>query len=151
MEPTQVVDVLALVGDTSDNVSGVPGIGKKGAIDLISQFGSLNSLLEQADRLKGKQRETLTTHREDALRSQSLVTIRTDVPLEIDFESLRYQGASRDKCYSLFSRLAFRSLMNEYAPSADTTATAYSLITTRGQLDALIAAVGPRASSRWTS
>jgi DNA polymerase-1 len=140
VEPTQVVDVLALVGDTSDNVSGVPGIGKKGAIDLISQFGSLNSLLEQADRLKGKQRETLITHREDALRSQSLVTIRTDVPLEIDFESLRYQGASRDKCYSLFSRLAFRSLMNEYAPSADSTATAYSLITTPGQLDALIAA-----------
>ena len=137
--PGQVVDVLALVGDTSDNVAGVPGIGKKGAIDLISQFGSLSSLLEQADKLKGKQRETLTTHREDALRSQSLVTIRTDVPLEVDFESLRYRGASRDKCYSLFSRLAFRSLMNEYAPSADSTTTAYSLVTTSEELEALIA------------
>ena len=137
--PGQVVDVLALVGDTSDNVAGVPGIGKKGAIDLISQYGSLSSLLEQAEKLKGKQREALTTHREDALRSQSLVTIRTDVPLDVDFESLRYQGASRDKCYSLFSRLAFRSLMNEYAPSADSTTTAYSLITTSEELEALIA------------
>ena len=139
VDPAQVVDVLALVGDTSDNVSGVPGIGKKGAIDLISQFGSLNSLLEQADKLKGKQRETLTTHRADALRSQSLVTIRTDVPLEIDFDALRYGGASREKCYDLFSRLAFRSLMNDYAPSADTTATSYSLVTTREALDALVA------------
>ena len=89
----------------------------------ITQFGSLDALLEQADELKPKQREALTTHREDALRSRELVTIRTDVPLEVDFESLRYRGASRERCYELFSRLAFRSLMNEYAPSADTTAT----------------------------
>ena len=92
--------MLALVGDTSDNVAGVPGIGKKGAIDLISQFGSLDACSNSADELKGKQRETLTTHREDALRSRELVTIRTDVPLDVDFESLRYRGASRDKCYS---------------------------------------------------
>jgi DNA polymerase-1 len=147
VEPRQVVDVLALVGDTSDNVSGVPGIGKKGAIDLISQFGSLDALLASVGTLKPKQREALTTHREDALRSQSLVTIRTDVPLEIDFESLRYRGASRDKCYTLFQRLAFRSLMNEYAPSADTTATAYTLVTTRQQLDAVIA--GCRAAGEF--
>jgi DNA polymerase-1 len=139
VEPGQVVDVLALVGDTSDNVSGVPGIGKKGAIDLISQFGSLNDLLAQAAKLKPKQREVLTTHREDALRSQALVTIRTDVPIDIDFETLRYRGASREKCYALFSRLAFRTLVNEYAPSADTTATSYSLVDTRDALDTLIA------------
>ena len=94
VKPSQVVDVLALVGDTSDNVAGVPGIGKKGAIDLVTQFGSLDALLERAAELKPKQREALTTHREDALRSRELVTIRTDVPLEVDFESLRYRGAS---------------------------------------------------------
>ena len=59
MKPSQVVDVLALVGDTSDNVAGVPGIGKKGAIDLITQFGSLDALLEHAAELKPKQREAL--------------------------------------------------------------------------------------------
>jgi DNA polymerase-1 len=147
VEPGQVVDVLALVGDTSDNVAGVPGIGKKGAVDLISQYGSLDALLSQADRLKPKQREALTTHREDALRSQSLVTIRTDVPIQIDFETLRYRGASREKCYALFSRLAFRSLMNEYAPSADTTATTYSLVTTPEGLEALVA--GCRAAGEF--
>ena len=80
VKPEQVVDVLALVGDTSDNVAGVPGIGKKGAIDLITQYGSLDALIARAGELKPKQREALQTHREDALRSRELVTIRTDVP-----------------------------------------------------------------------
>src|ERR687895_1929529 len=69
VKPSQVVDVLALVGDTSDNVAGVPGVGKKGAVDLVTQFGTLDALLERAGELKPKQREALTTHREDALQS----------------------------------------------------------------------------------
>jgi DNA polymerase-1 len=138
VRPSQVADVLALVGDTSDNVAGVPGIGKKGAVDLISQFGSLDALLERAPELKPKQREALTTHRTDALRSRDLVTIRTDVPVDVDFESLRYRGASRERCYELFSRLAFRSLMNEYAPTADTIQKQYALVPTEAELDALI-------------
>jgi DNA polymerase-1 len=139
--PHQVVDVLALVGDTSDNVAGVPGIGKKGAIDLITTHGSLEGLLSHVDTLKPKQRETLTTHREAALRSQTLVTIRTDVPLEVDLEALHYKGASRERCYDLFSRLSFRSLMNEFAPSADSAPTDYSLVTSDAALDALVSAV----------
>ena len=139
VKPSQVVDVLALVGDTSDNVAGVPGIGKKGAVDLITQFGSLDALLARTGELKPKQREALTNHRDDALRSRELVTIRCDVPIEVDFESLRYRGASRERCYELFSRLAFRSLMNEYAPTADTITKDYALIATEAQLDALIA------------
>jgi DNA polymerase-1 len=138
VKPSQVVDVLALVGDTSDNVAGVPGIGKKGAIDLVTQFGSLNALLERAAELKPKQRETLTTHREDALRSRELVTIRTDVPVEADIASLRYRGASRERCYDLFSRLAFRTLVNEYAPTMESTPHDYQLVTTAAALDALV-------------
>ena len=138
VKPSQVVDVLALVGDTSDNVAGVPGIGKKGAIDLVTQFGSLDQLLERAAELKPKQREALVTHRDAALRSRDLVTIRTDVPVEVEFESLRYHGASRERCYELFSRLAFRSLVNEYAPSADTIEKDYSLVTTDDDLRALV-------------
>ena len=137
--PPQVVDVLALVGDTSDNVAGVPGIGKKGAIDLVTQFGSLDALLERVDELKPKQREALTTHRADALRSRELVTIRRDVPLDFEFEALKYRGASRERCYELFSRLAFRTLVNEYAPTADSITKDYSLVATARELDALVA------------
>jgi DNA polymerase I len=139
VRPEQVVDVLALVGDTSDNVAGVPGIGKKGAIDLVTQFGSLDALLSRTDELKPKQREALTTHRSDALQSRELVTIRTDVPVEVDFESLRYRGASRERCYELFSKLAFRTLVNEYAPSADTIQKDYRLVVTPEDLQALVA------------
>ena len=138
--PSQVVDVLSLVGDASDNVSGVPGVGKKGAIDLITAHGSLDALLERAGELTQKKyRETLLAHRADALRSRELVTIRRDVPLDFEVESLRYQGASRERCYELFSRLAFRSLMNEFAPTAETIQKDYALVVSLPELDALIA------------
>src|SRR6187401_2225327 len=139
VKASQVVDVLALVGDTSDNVAGVPGIGKKGAIDLITQFESLDGLYEHLNDLKPKYREALTAHREAALRSRELVTIRSDVPLDIDFEALRYRGASRERCYELFSKLAFRTLVVEYAPTADSIAKDYRLVTTREELAALAA------------
>jgi len=139
VKPSQVADVLALVGDTSDNVAGVPGIGKKGAIDLITQYGSLDALLEKAAELKPKQRETLVTHRAAALQSRELVTIKTDVPVEVDFEALKYRGASRERCYELFSRLAFRTLVNEYAPTADSIQKDYTLVRTVDELAALVA------------
>ena len=137
--PSQVVDVLSLEGDASDNVSGVPGVGKKGAIDLITAYGSLDTLLDQAGDLKRKTyRETLLAHRDEALRSRALVTIRCDVPLDFEFESLRYRGPSHERCYALFSRLAFHSLMNEFAPTADTIDQNYALVVTLTDLDALI-------------
>src|SRR6185503_5993 len=139
VQPAQVADVLALVGDTSDNVAGVPGIGKKGAIDLITKYESLDTLLARADELKPKQREALVTHRAAALQSRELVTIKTDVPVDVDFEALRYRGASRERCYELFSRLAFRTLVNEYAPTADTIEKDYTLVGTLEELDALLA------------
>src|SRR5712691_3428975 len=120
VRPSQVADVLALVGDTSDNVAGVPGVGKKGATDLIVQYGNLDALLEKAGELRPKYRDALTAHRSDALQSRELVTIRTDVPVDVDFESLRYRGGSRERCYELFTRLDFRSLKNDFAPTADT-------------------------------
>src|SRR5262245_16689827 len=138
VKPSQVVDVLALVGDTSDNVAGVPGIGKKGAIDLLTQYGSLDNLLAHTAELKPKQREALETNRDQALQSRALVTIRTDTPIEFDLESLRYRGASRERCYELFTRLAFRTLVNDYAPTADSVQRDYALVTTTAELDALV-------------
>jgi DNA polymerase-1 len=96
-------------------------------------------MLDRLDSLKPKQRETLSTHRADALQSRELVTIRTDVPLDLDFEALRYRGASRERCFELFSRLAFRTLVNDYAPTVDTIQKDYALVTTLAELDALIA------------
>jgi DNA polymerase-1 len=139
VKPTQVVDVLALVGDSSDNVAGVPGIGKKGAIDLVTQFGSLDGLFAHASELKARQREALESHRDVARRSRELVTIRTDVPLEPDFETLRYRGASRERCYELFTRLDFRTLVNEYAPDASSVQADYRVVATEPELDALTA------------
>ena len=139
VKPAQVADVLALVGDTSDNVAGVPGIGKKGATELITQFGSLDELLARTGELKPKQREALTTHREAALRSRELVTIRCDVPLDVDFESLRYRGPQRQKAYDLFSKLAFRLILTDYAPTAEDIQKDYALVSTPAELDALVA------------
>jgi DNA polymerase-1 len=139
VKPTQVADVLALVGDTSDNVAGVPGVGKKGAIDLISAHGSLDALLDQAaDLPQKKYREALIAHRREALQSRELVTIRRDTPVDVDFESLRYRGGSRERCYELFTRLAFRTLVNEYAPTADTIQKDYSLVVELEELERLI-------------
>jgi DNA polymerase-1 len=103
--PAHVVDVLALVGDTSDNVAGVPGIGKKGAIDLVSKYGGLDSILDRAAELKGKQGEALVAHRADALKSRELVIIKTDVRL-LDLESCAI-AESASAAYALFTGWRF--------------------------------------------
>jgi len=145
--PAHVVDVLALVGDTSDNVAGVPGIGKKGAIDLVSKYGGLDSILDRAAELKGKQGEALVAHRADALTSRELVTIHTDVPIALDLETLHYRGESRERCYDLFTRLAFRSLVNEFAPDATSVEKDYVLVRSLDELDRIIDAL--RAAGRF--
>ncbi len=139
---SQVVDVLALMGDAIDNVKGVPGIGEKGARDLIAAYGSLDALLEGLDSVpQRKYREALAAHAEAARRSRDLVRIRTDVPVSLDLEALRFRGASRERCYELFMRLGFRSLVAEYAPTAETVARAYRIVASRTELDELAAAV----------
>ena len=118
--PERVIDVLSLMGDAVDNVKGVPGIGEKGARDLIAAFGSLDALLDGAARVPQKRyRDALLSHAEDARRSRELVTHphrRAPAPQP---ESFRYRGAHREQCYELFSALGFRSLTNEYRPNRD--------------------------------
>src|SRR3989440_10095020 len=92
--PAQVVDVMALMGDTIDNIKGVPGIGDKGARDLIATYGSLENLLAHAAEIKQKRyREPLLANMESARQSRELARIRTDVPVEFDPDALRYAGA----------------------------------------------------------
>jgi DNA polymerase I len=136
--PDQVVDVLALMGDTIDNVKGVPGIGEKGGRDLIAAYGSLDALLEHAPQVPQKRyREALIANAAEARRSRELLRIRTDVPVDFDISAFRYRGASREACYELFSELGFRSLVMEYAPTADTISKDYRLVTTPDGLAAL--------------
>ena len=127
--PGQVVDVLALMGDSIDNIKGVPGIGEKGARDLIAKYGSLEALLEHAAEVSNKRyREGLLGHADDARQSRELARIRTDVPIDFDPAAVRYRGVSRERCFELFTRLGFRSLVMEYAPTADTVGKDYALV-----------------------
>ena len=129
--PAQVVDVLALMGDTIDNVKGVPGIGEKGARDLIATYATLDALLDRAAEVPQKKyREALLAHTAEARQSRELLRIHTNVPVEFDITAFRYRGPTREACYELFSELGFRSLVMEYAPTADTTAKDYQLVTT---------------------
>ena len=136
--PSQVVDVLALMGDSIDNIKGVPGIGEKGARDLIAAYGDLKNLLAHASEVSNKrQREGLLNHAEDARQSRELARIRTDVPVEFDPEALRYRGPSPAVCFELFTRLGFRSLVMEYAPTAETIGKDYALVETADAVAAL--------------
>ena len=127
--PDKVIDVLALTGDAVDNVKGVPGIGDKGARDLIAQFGSLDALLEGAATVQQRRyREALLANADAARASRELVTIRTDVPVERDPDSLRYRGPDQAACYALFSSLGFRTFTSDFAPTAATVATDYAVI-----------------------
>ncbi len=136
--PGQVVDVLALMGDSIDNIKGVPGIGEKGARDLIATYGSLDALLAHAAEVPNKRyREGLAAHADDAIRSRELARIRTDVPVTFVADDLRYRGASRERCFELFTRLGFRTLVPEYAPDARTIGKDYEVVGTQTDLQRL--------------
>jgi DNA polymerase-1 len=142
VRPDQVVDVLALMGDSVDNIKGVPGIGEKGARDLISTHGSLDALLEAAPALTQKRyREALLAHAESARASRELARIRTDVPVTFVADDLHYRGPSQERCFALFSSLGFRSLTQEFAPRAATSSRDDRVVGSLDDLDRLIDAV----------
>ena len=110
--PERVVDYLALVGDSSDNVPGVKGVGEKTALELLNTFGDLDAILAGADRISGKRaREAVLQHADLARLSRELVTIRRDVPLPLDLESLRIGPPDVGRLTELFTELEFRSLI----------------------------------------
>jgi DNA polymerase I len=138
--PEQVVDVLALMGDTIDNIKGVPGIGEKGARELIATYGTLENLIAHAGEVKNKRyREGLQAHADDARQSQMLARIRTDVPVPFDADAMRYRGATRERCFRIFNELGFRAFVGEYAPTADTISKTYRIVNTEADLAALAA------------
>ena len=112
--PERVTDVQALAGDSTDNIPGIPGIGLKTAAELVNMFGSLEGVLEHAAEIKqNKRRELVMAHKEDALISQKLVTLKPDVPVELPLQDLRCMAPHQDILLSLLERHAFKSLKNK--------------------------------------
>ena len=108
-DETQVRDFLALMGDASDNVPGVPGIGKKRAADLLRAYGSVEGIYDHIDELKGKMKENLLEHREQLEASRHLVTIVTDVPIEVSLEEMTRGAQDLQRLVDLYDELDFRS------------------------------------------
>lgn len=116
--PEQVVDVVGLMGDAVDNIPGVKGIGEKTAVALIQKFGSLESLYAHLNELENlglrgtsRIRKALTDQKEAAFLSRRLATVRTDAPVEVKLEQLRYAGPRKDKLHELFTQLEFTQLL----------------------------------------
>ncbi|MEX0662453.1 MAG: DNA polymerase I [Balneolaceae bacterium] len=113
--PHQVIDVLAMIGDASDNIPGVPGIGKKGAPKLVNKYGSLEKAIEAAPKMKAKRaREGLTNFKQQALHAKEMVTIKTDVPDVQDWEDLNWEGPDKKELGLFFKRMEFKTLTRKY-------------------------------------
>jgi len=142
--PAQVVDMMALAGDTSDNVPGVPGVGPKTALALVREHGDLESVLAAAvDMKESKRRDALIEHADDARLSRRLVTIDCDVPLDFDVEACRTDGATdadRTELFAILAELGLRRFIDELAaPDKDMAERAYHTVRTREGFDALLA------------
>jgi DNA polymerase-1 len=140
--PERIVDVLSLVGDAIDNVPGVPGIGDKGARDLVREYGSLEAVLARAGEIKRKAyREGLEQNRDLALLSKRLTTLRTDAPVALDLEALRRREPDRAAAHALFKELEFQALAREYAPEVGVEAGEHRLLSSLGEVEAMVADV----------
>jgi DNA polymerase-1 len=137
--PERVVDVMALRGDAIDNIPGAPGIGDKGSVELIQQFGTVEGALDRADEVKKKTyRESLQNNRENILLSKELVTIHTSVPIEFSIEAMRTQPVDNAACRALFTELEFTTLLKDLAPDVDAVVTTYKVKASAEELGALL-------------
>ena len=110
--PLQVIDLLALMGDSADNFPGCPGVGEKTAIKLVNEFGNVENLIENSSKIKGKLREKVEGAIEDIKMSKFLATIRTDVPVALDMDNLKLVKANKEKLDEIFTELEFKSFAN---------------------------------------
>ena len=141
--PERIIDVMALRGDSIDNIPGAPGIGDKGSVELIQQFGTVEAAIDAAtstpDAIKRKTyRESLANNRDNILLSKDLVTIHTEVPIEYTLDAMRTQPPDLAACRDLFSELEFTTLLKELAPAADNIVITYELKPTAVQIKHLL-------------
>jgi DNA polymerase-1 len=116
-EPDHIIDLLGLMGDASDNIPGIPGIGPKTAQKLIAEFGSIENLIANADKLKGRQKELVETHSDQALLSKDLATIIIDVPVKVTWDDLVLSPRDDEAVKTLFNEFEFRSLTRRLFPA----------------------------------
>ena len=148
VEPKQVIDLLGLMGDAIDNIPGAPGIGEKGAVKLIQEYGSVENAIANADKVTHKTyRESLQNNQDIIRQSVELATVHCEVPVELDLDSLKHCDPDRKLAFQLFRELEFNTLTREFADSAplfeDTGGATrgerqYSVISARGELDRLV-------------
>ena len=149
--PSQVVELLGLWGDTIDNIPGAPGIGEKGAKQIIQQYGTIENAIAHADEISRKTyRESLKNNVDLIRQSRGLVTIACEMPITLDLSTLVYEAPDRRAAYELFSELEFAQLVREFADAADSTKAAatvatresgkanYSMVSTRNDLDRVV-------------
>ena len=140
VRPDQVADLLALKGDAVDNIPGAPGIGDKGARDLIERFGSLDAMLERAAEVEKKTyRESLQNNVERIRMSQRLATIATGVPVEFSVEAVKAQAADPVLLKAIYKEMEFNSLLKELGPSEDTRERQYAVVASGSELLAWLA------------
>ena len=138
LPPEKVVDVMAIWGDAIDNIPGVPGIGEKGAKSLIQEFGSLEGVYENLEKIKrAAQRKSLEENRDRAFMSRDLARIKCDLELDIDFDTLKRTDPDRAKLHDVFSRLEFASLMQEFLPEAPQEPKEYRIAATADDVEAV--------------
>jgi len=113
LTPAQFLDVLALQGDTADNVPGVPDVGPKTALDWIQQFGSIENLYKNADRIKGKRGDSLRNSKQQIILSKELVTINCNIPVKIDYQKLSLKNPDNTKLAQIFTELGFNRLLSQ--------------------------------------
>lgn len=121
LRPEQIIDLKGLMGDVSDNILGVPGIGEKTALKLLHQFGSVEEVLARTDELKGKMKENLVNYAEDARMSKQLATIFREVPVERSWEDMAFSGMLEEQAAQMLRKLEFKSLLERlsFAPHQD--------------------------------
>lgn len=113
IKPIEIIDLKALMGDSSDNIKGVAGIGEKTALKLIKEYHTIDNLYKNIDDLKGKVKENLLNDKENAYKSLELATIYLDVPIEVNLEKIAYKGSNEEELNSLLKELEFNSLINK--------------------------------------
>ena len=110
----QVIDLLALMGDSADNFPGCPGVGEKTAVKLLTQFGNIDEMLMRTDEIKGALQKKVTEHVDDIKMSKFLATIRTDVPIDLDMESLKVATPDETRLREIFNELEFKTLADKF-------------------------------------
>lgn len=152
LTPAQIIDLKGLMGDTSDNIPGIPGVGEKTALKMLHEFGSVEEVLANSASLKGKMKEKVEEHAKDAIMSKELATIFREVPMETEWDVFRYDGFDGQALSSMFRKLEFKSLLEKMDFGASSLAedqvveSLEAVVVTEDNMDELIGKIGDSAA-----